>query len=92
MVAYGCHLCSWPDPMNTTHVPKSLFKARALEYLRQVETTGESLIITNHGQPAVEVRPWRADTRGPLERLRGSVLRYDTPLEPVADQSWDALR
>jgi hypothetical protein len=24
--------------------------------------------------------------------LRGSVLRYDRPTEPVAEQDWDALR
>lgn len=24
--------------------------------------------------------------------LRGTLLRYDTPTEPVADANWDALR
>jgi antitoxin (DNA-binding transcriptional repressor) of toxin-antitoxin stability system len=32
-------------------VSKSQFKARALEFFRQVETTGEPLIVTDHGEP-----------------------------------------
>jgi len=30
-------------------VSKSTFKARALEYFRQVEETGEEFTITDHG-------------------------------------------
>lgn len=78
--------------MSTEHISKSVFKARALEYLRRVEATGEPVVITDNGQPAVEVRRFRVDKRSPVERLRGSVLRYDSPLEPVAEHDWEALR
>lgn len=72
-------------------VPKTRFKAKALEYLRQVEATGASLVITDHGHPVVEVRRYRADQRLPLERLHGSVIRYESPTEPVGDGDWEAL-
>ena len=39
-------------------VSKSQFKAPALEFFRQVETTGESLIVTDRGQPKLEIRPY----------------------------------
>ena len=69
-------------------VSKTEFKARALEFFRQIETTGGSLIITDHGHPALEVRPYVADNQSPLEKLRGSVLRYDAPFESASDD-WE---
>lgn len=77
--------------MNHEHVTKSQFKAKALEYMRQVETSGESVVITDRGQPTVEIRRYRSDQRSPLERLRGSVLEYKNPTEPVAEDDWEVL-
>jgi hypothetical protein len=73
-------------------VSKSQFKAKALEFFRQVETSGEPLVVTDHGLPRLEVRPYRTLTRHPLEALRGSVLRYEAPTSPVADDEWSALK
>jgi len=73
-------------------VSKSQFKSRALELFRQVESSGERLIVTDRGAPALEVRRYVEHVRAPLEVLRGSVLRYDRPTDPVADEEWDALR
>lgn len=73
-------------------VSKSQFKARALEFFRQVEASGEPLVVTDHGQPTLEVRPYRPVTHDPLQVLRGSVLRYDDPLAPMAADEWEALR
>jgi hypothetical protein len=37
------------------------------------------------------VRPYRPEAkRDPLNVLRGSVLRYDDPLEPVGEDEWEA--
>lgn len=74
-------------------VSKSHFKAHALELFRQVEASGEPLVVTDHGQPTLEVRPYRpaVSTADPLEQLRGSVLRFDEPFEPVGENDWDAL-
>lgn len=73
-------------------VSKSEFKARALEYFRLVETSGESLIVTDHGRPALEIRRYRSPESRPLDLLRGSVLRYDNPADPIAEDDWDASR
>ena len=72
-------------------VSKSQFKAKALEFFRQVEATGEAIVITDHGQPKLELRPYRSPLRDPFELLRGSVLRYDEPTEPIAEGDWEAL-
>ena len=73
------------------HVSKSEFKARALEYLRQVEKSGETLVITDHGKPVAEVRPYRTAESDPLATLKGSVLFYDRPMDPVGEDDWEAL-
>jgi antitoxin (DNA-binding transcriptional repressor) of toxin-antitoxin stability system len=76
----------------TAHISKSRFKAKALEYFRQIETTGEPVIITDNGKPTLEIRPVAPDKRDPFEILKGSVLRYDDPFEPVGLEDWEALK
>jgi antitoxin (DNA-binding transcriptional repressor) of toxin-antitoxin stability system len=76
----------------TEVVSKSQFKAKALEFFRQVEATGEPIVITDNGRPTLEIRRYQQAIRDPLEVLRGSVLRYDDPMEPVAEEDWDVLR
>ena len=72
-------------------ITKSQFKARALEYFRQVETSGHPVVVTDRGQPTVEIRRYRSDSRSPLERLKGSVVEIKEPTEPVAVDDWEML-
>jgi len=74
-----------------TEVSKSQFKAKALEILRRVEATGEPVLVTDHGKPTIEVRRHRSLERSPLDLLRGSVVDYLDPTEPVGEQDWEAL-
>lgn len=76
----------------SVQVSKSQFKARALEFFRQVEASGEPVVVTDHGEPKLEVRPYKPLARSPLEVLRGSLLRYDQPLEPVGEDDWEAAK
>lgn len=76
--------------MENHQVSKSEFKAKALEFFRQVEASGESLIVTDHGKPTLEVRPYRGLERNPLDVLRGSAMRYDNPTDPVSVDDWKA--
>jgi prevent-host-death family protein len=73
------------------HVSKSQFKARALELFREVESTGNPVIVTDHGKPAIEIRKYRDRQRDPLAILKNSVTEYAEPTEPVADDDWEAL-
>ena len=78
--------------MPNRQVSKSEFKAKALEFFRQVESSGESLIVTDHGRPTLEVRPYRDDAQDPLDLLRGSLLRYENPTDPIAEDDWEAAQ
>ena len=78
--------------MDSNQISKSEFKAKALEYFRQIEASGENIIITDHGKPALEVRPYRGTDRHPLDILHGSVVRYENPTEPIAANDWEAAQ
>jgi prevent-host-death family protein len=71
-------------------VSKSRFKAKALELFRQVERTGNPIIITDRGTPVLKVTPYRDDPEASLRVLRESVVRYDAPTKPVADDDWES--
>lgn len=73
-------------------VSKSRFKARALDYFRQVERTGKELVVTDRGKPVVKIVPYAPRPAEALAALRGSVIRYDDPTEPVGLEDWEALR
>lgn len=75
-------------------VSKSQFKAQALALFREIETTGEAVVITDHGRPALEVRPYRASETGAvpaLQALRGSVTYYEAPFDSIDESAWEAL-
>jgi prevent-host-death family protein len=73
-------------------VSKSAFKARALEYFRQVQRTGAPLVVSDNGKPVLKVVPYSADPAEALKELRGSVRRYADPLKPVSVEDWESLR
>ena len=76
-------------------VSKSRFKPAALRYFRQVEEKGEEIIITDRGRPVAKIVPYRGDgdaASKALHRLRGTLLRYDAPNEPIGLGDWDALK
>lgn len=77
--------------MDIEGISKTQFKARALEIFRQVEASGEPVIVTDKGRPTIEVRRYRGDQRSPLERLKGSVIELTDPFEPVGEDDWEAL-
>jgi antitoxin (DNA-binding transcriptional repressor) of toxin-antitoxin stability system len=58
-------------------VSKAIFKSRACELFRQIEALGETLVVTDRGQPTIEIRPYRSKQENPLERLRASIVHFD---------------
>lgn len=76
--------------MSQKHVSKSEFKAKALEYFRAVEASGNPVVVTDNGRPRIEVRRYQADERPPLERLRGSIVEFKDPTHPVGEDDWEA--
>ena len=76
----------------STSVSKSRFKAHALELFRQVERTGQPIVITDRGTPVLKLMPYREDPGAALRVLRESVLKYDGPTKPVGENDWETGR
>ena len=69
-------------------ISKTEFKAHALEVLREIERSGKSRIITDHGKPTIEIKKLRKREQSPLEVLKGTVLEYDAFDESVGADDW----
>lgn len=72
-------------------VSKANFKARALEIFRRVQETGEAVLITDRGRPVLRLEPYYGEDDAVLASLRGSLIRYRKPTEPVGEDGWEAL-
>ncbi|WP_321782122.1 type II toxin-antitoxin system Phd/YefM family antitoxin [Paraburkholderia sp. J94] len=70
-------------------VSKAMFKAKACELFRQVEMLGESVVVTDRGQPTIEIRPYRAKRKSPLDSLRAAIVHCD--FDPPGDALGEAL-
>lgn len=68
------------------------FKARCLELMDRVRETGVEYIVTKHGTPVAKLVPVVERPRRPLfGSMKGSVLAYDRPLDPL-DAEYDITR
>ena len=74
--------------MSILMVPKSQFKPKAFAYLRRVER-GDMVCITDRGRPVADIVPHRLREDQELAELRGQVLKYENPMDPV-DVAWEA--
>ena len=72
-------------------ISKSQFKTRALEYFRQVEKTRKPVIVTDRGRAVLKIVPFSDDPQQVLDKLRGSVVKYAAPTQPVGTRDWQAL-
>ncbi|HEY4003018.1 MAG TPA: type II toxin-antitoxin system Phd/YefM family antitoxin [Candidatus Xenobia bacterium] len=77
--------------MHPRSVSKSEFKPKALEFFREVERTGQELIVTDHGHPVLKIVPFADPTERILQQLKGSVEFYHHPTDPVGEKDWEAL-
>ena len=74
-------------------ISKSQFKPRALQYFREIEKTGKELIISDRGKPVLKIVPYTEENPAEaLKALRGTVIKYDDPTEPVGLEDWEALK
>lgn len=71
------------DEMVRLYISKSEFMSEPLAYIRRVETSGQTIVIMDADRPTVEISRYRSRQRSPLETLKGSVISYIDPLEPV---------
>ena len=73
--------------MNT--VSKGVLKAQMLKYFRQVEETGQELIVTDHRKPVLKIVPIKQPMLTVEEAffgLRGKVNYFEDINTPTTDE------
>ena len=70
-------------------VSKSQFKPRAFEYFRLVQEQRETIVVTERGTPVLKIVPFEEEDDPDLAAVRGTLVKYEEPLEPVVEP-WDA--
>ncbi len=69
--------------MNQITISKSKLKRSLLEILKEVEQLRKELVITDHGRPILKILPYSSKRSEALKTLRGSVVEYTDPTEPI---------
>ena len=65
-------------------VPAAEFKATCLELMDKVKATGAEYVITKHGKPVAKLVPCApAKKQGIWGSMKGSVLKYERPFDPI---------
>jgi prevent-host-death family protein len=63
------------------------FKARCLELMDRVRESGAEYIVTKHGKPVARLVPYTPPARTSLfGSMKGTVLKYERPLDPLDDE------
>jgi prevent-host-death family protein len=70
-------------------VPATKFKAQCLALLEEVRKTRQSLLVTRHGKPVVEIAPYVPQDGASVNPLKGSILFQDDLISPVGGK-WDS--
>jgi prevent-host-death family protein len=68
------------------------FKARCLELMDRVRETGAEYVVTKHGEPVAKLVPYTRPERRPFfGSMKGTVLTYERPFDPI-DGAYDIDR
>jgi prevent-host-death family protein len=72
-----------------TTVAAADFKATCLELMDRVRETGQEYVVTKHGKPVARLVPYVAPKpRKVVGSMKGTVLKYERPFDPI-DAEWD---
>jgi prevent-host-death family protein len=73
-------------------LPAAEFKATCLELMDRVRETGAEYVVTKHGKPVAKLVPYTdSDKKSLFGSMKGTVLRFDRPLDPI-DADYDINR
>jgi prevent-host-death family protein len=63
------------------------FKARCLELMDRVRESGVEYVVTKHGKPVAKLVSFTEDQPTAFfGSLKGTVLQYERPLDPLDDE------
>lgn len=73
-------------------ISKSKLKAHMLRIFREIEESGEELIITDRGRPVLTIKPIKKkrNVRDVFADLQGRATFLEDPTVPTTDE-WDSV-
>ena len=71
-------------------VPATQFKARCLALLEEVRETRQPILVTRHGRPVAEIRPYAPSHVARVNPLKGSILYQGDLISPI-DEHWESV-
>ncbi|MFK0571993.1 type II toxin-antitoxin system Phd/YefM family antitoxin [Endozoicomonas sp.] len=84
-------IANTPDSITGSFYPdNSLDNSEVLKVMEEVKATGQQAIITSQGKPSLVIKPCNDASRSSMEKLQGTVLSFDNPTAPVAEDDWEA--
>jgi len=73
-------------------VSKSALKSKMLAYFRNVEETGEELIVLNHHKPVLKIIPYKEKKSfDEIFKPFQDKLTFSEPLETSSEDEWGDL-
>ncbi len=74
-------------------IQASEFKAKCLALLDEVARTGETIVITKHGEPVAKLVPHRPPRAKSLIGLhKGQIKIHGDIISPIGQDLWEALK
>lgn len=79
--------------MQITTVSKSKFKAKALEYFRIIQKTGQPMLVTHDDKPVIKVTPFKTEDSKTIMKKLGEAITFIGDIEsPVGVEDWEVLK
>ena len=70
-------------------IPATQFKTHCLALLEEVRETRQSLLVTRHGKPVVEISPYTPRNAARVNPLKGSIVFQDDLIAPLIER-WES--
>ena len=68
-------------------------KSQALRVVQDISKSGQTMVITRHGKPIVEIRPYSHALETPTPgRLSHTLIREDDIVSPLGAEMWESAR
>lgn len=72
-------------------IKASVFKAKCLRLMEEVNQTGEAVVITKNGKPISKLVPYRSRPQSLYGLHKGRVRSHDDLIEPL-DVKWNVAQ
>ena len=70
-------------------ISKSKFKAKALEIMKNIEETGEEVVITSYGKKMLLIKRYTDESVNPLLSLKDTIISFNEPFTPIDENDWE---